>query len=62
MSCDDGDAYEISGRIVPVSRGRDGEISDDSPVGKAILGKCKGDRVLCTLPDSVATLTILSVE
>ena len=62
MAEDDGETEELSGTIVPVSNGNNGEISDSSPIGKAILGKCKGDRALCKVPDGMLTLTILSVE
>jgi transcription elongation factor GreA len=40
----------------------DGRISDESPVGVALLGKTEGDSVTITTPDGEITYTIISVK
>jgi transcription elongation factor GreA len=39
-----------------------GKISNESPLGKAILGKVKGDTVTFTTPKGEATYTIKSID
>jgi transcription elongation factor GreA len=41
---------------------RKGLISLESPVGKALLGKTKGDKVKVTTPGGTSTLVVLSVR
>jgi transcription elongation factor GreA len=41
---------------------RKGLISLESPVGKALLGKSKGDKVKVATPAGSSTLTVLSVK
>lgn len=44
------------------SKIRDGKISDESPVGKAIIGKKKGDIVEVEAPAGIIKYEILNVE
>jgi|SRR5579862_6619853 len=39
----------------------DGHVTMSSPIGRAMLGKGKGDRVLLKLPDRVRTLRIVAL-
>ena len=39
-----------------------GRISNESPVGKAILGKCVGDQVEAWAPAGIVTLTIQAIK
>ena len=39
-----------------------GKISNESPIGKAILGKSEGDEVEVQIPDGVAKYKILSIS
>jgi transcription elongation factor GreA len=39
-----------------------GKISDESPIGKALLGKTEGDKVKITTPSDTATYTIISIK
>lgn len=41
---------------------QDGKISNESPLGRALLGKVKGDTVAFETPKGEATYTIKSVE
>jgi transcription elongation factor GreA len=41
---------------------RKGKISDESPLGQALLGKKKGDKVTVDAPDGEFEYTILSVQ
>lgn len=40
----------------------EGRISNESPIGKALLGKGKGDKVTVPIPTGEMTLEILKVE
>ncbi len=40
----------------------DGKISDESPVGKALLGHCVGDCVKITIPSGVVEYEILKIS
>lgn len=40
----------------------EGRISNESPVGRALLGKKKGDSVEVTVPDGVVTFNILDIR
>lgn len=40
----------------------EGKISNESPVGRALLGKKKGESVEVTVPDGVATFDILDIR
>lgn len=44
------------------SSAMDGRISDESPVGLALLGKHAGDSVTITTPDGALTYTIIDVK
>jgi transcription elongation factor GreA len=39
-----------------------GKISDESPIGKALLGKVTGDKVEITTPSETNTYTIVSIK
>ena len=39
-----------------------GKISDESPIGKALLGKTEGDKVEIITPSDTATYTIISIK
>jgi transcription elongation factor GreA len=41
---------------------RNGRISNESPIGKAIIGKKKGDKVVAHTPAGPLDITILSIE
>lgn len=53
-------SYTIVGP--PEADPKKGLISLESPVGKALLGKAKGDKVKVSTPGGTSTLTILSVK
>ena len=40
----------------------DGKISNESPVGKALLGRAKGDVVEVTVPDGIAKLKVVDIK
>ncbi|GAA3641341.1 transcription elongation factor GreA [Asaccharospora irregularis DSM 2635] len=40
----------------------DGKISNESPVGKALLGRCKGETVEVHVPDGIAKFEILEIR
>ena len=40
----------------------DGKISNESPVGRALLGRAKGDLVEVTVPDGVSKLKVLEIK
>ncbi len=40
----------------------EGRISNESPVGRALLGKRKGDEVTVTVPAGPATYTVVSIR
>ena len=60
LETDDTDVYAIVGsqEANPAA----GLISDDSPFGRAMLGKCKGDVVTVEAPAGELQFEILSVE
>lgn len=39
-----------------------GKLSIDSPLGKSLLGKQKGDRFTLTLPQGISSYTVITVE
>ena len=39
-----------------------GKISTESPVGKALIGKKKGETVVIEIPDGVITYKIMKIE
>ena len=41
---------------------REGKISDASPLGRALLGKRPGDKVVVKAPDGAFEYVIISVE
>jgi transcription elongation factor GreA len=59
---DDGstEAYHLVGAVE--SDPGEGRISVDSPVGRAIVGKKKGDKVTVNVPQGTVHLTIKSVK
>lgn len=54
------DTYEIVGS--QEANPREGRISDDSPVGKSLIGHRTGDEVNVDAPSGVVHLRVLSVE
>ncbi len=54
------DSYEIVGS--QEANPREGRISDDSPVGKGLIGHRAGDRVTISVPSGETHLEVLSVE
>jgi transcription elongation factor GreA len=54
------DKYEIVGS--QEANPREGRISDDSPVGKGLIGHRAGDTVTITVPAGEIRIEILSVE
>ena len=40
----------------------DGKISNESPIGKAMIGAKKGQKVDVQVPDGIAKIKILSIE
>ncbi len=56
----DVDVYAIVGSTE--SNPEEGKISDECPVGKALLGKKAGDVVPVEIPDGVINYEILSIE
>ena len=62
-----GDAQHLPARFVGARApdevdARVRKISVDSPMGRALLGKCEGDDVLVRRPKGEAEFTILSIE
>jgi transcription elongation factor GreA len=41
---------------------RDGKISNESPVGRALIGRRKGDKVVVSTPGGDSTYTIVSIS
>ena len=41
---------------------KEGKISNKSPIGKALMGKVKGERFECKTPTGVVECTVLNVE
>ena len=54
------DRYEIVGS--QEANPREGRISDDSPVGKALVGHRAGEKINVPVPSGEVHLEILSVE
>ena len=54
------DTYEIVGS--QEANPREGRISDDSPVGKALIGHRAGDEIIVEAPSGAVHLKVLSVE
>ena len=54
------DKYEIVGS--QEANPREGRISDDSPVGKALIGHRAGEKVTVTVPSGEIHLELISVE
>ena len=54
------DQYEIVGS--QEANPREGKISDDSPVGKGLIGHRAGDTVIIVAPSGETHLEVLSVE
>ncbi|HVD01788.1 MAG TPA: transcription elongation factor GreA [Candidatus Dormibacteraeota bacterium] len=54
------DTYHLVGAVE--SDPGEGRISVDSPVGRALVGKKKGDKVAVNVPQGTLTLTIRSVK
>ena len=52
--------YEIVGS--QEANPREGKISDDSPVGKSLIGHRKGEKLTIEVPAGAVRLEILSVE
>lgn len=52
--------YHIVGRVE--ANPREGKISDESPLGKALIGKKSGDKVSVNAPDGVFVYKIKSVK
>ena len=49
--------------LVPLKRDPfNNRISNESPVGKAILGKRKGDEVEVSTPDGPVTFKVLAIQ
>lgn len=45
-----------------VNQANEGEISSESPLGNALLGKCAGDTVVYSTPKGNISVSILSIE
>jgi len=56
----DPETYLLVGR--QEANPREGKISHESPIGKALLGHKVGDKVTVNLPNGEITLEILSIE
>jgi len=41
---------------------KENKISNKSPLGEALMGKCKGDKVSCETPMGVISCTVVDVE
>ncbi len=41
---------------------RDGRISNESPVGRALIGRRKGEKVVIAVPDGDSTYTIVGIS
>jgi transcription elongation factor GreA len=41
---------------------RDGRISNESPVGRALIGRRKGDKIVIVVPDGDSTYTIVGIS
>ena len=54
------ETYHLVGAIE--SDPAEGRISVDSPVGRAIVGRKKGDKVVINVPQGTLTLTVKSVK
>lgn len=52
--------YHIVGRVE--ANPREGKISDESPLGKSLLGRKAGDKVSVTAPDGIFIYEILAVK
>jgi transcription elongation factor GreA len=57
---DEQETYQIVGRAEadPLA----GRISNESPLGRALMGHCRGEQIQVSTPDGVNTFTILAVE
>ncbi len=60
MEYDEEDIYRVVGQTE--ADPRNGKISDESPVGKALLGKKVGDEVVVEAPDGEFKLKILEIS
>jgi transcription elongation factor GreA len=62
VSEDDGDpeTYHIVGSVE--ADPKSGRISNQSPLGKALLGHRAGDEVIVNIPDGVLCLRIITIE
>ena len=59
-SADGGASYTIVGSAEAAPR--EGRISNESPVGRALIGRRKGDTVVVTTPGGDSTYTIVSIS
>jgi transcription elongation factor GreA len=60
----DSEGYESCWTIVAAAEAstRNGKISDESPIGTAVIGKRVGDKISVTAPAGVIEYTILKIE
>ncbi len=57
------ETYHLVGAVESdPSAGRTGRISVDSPVGRALVGKKKGDRITVSVPAGTLTLSVKAVK
>ena len=54
------ETYHLVGAVE--SDPSEGRISVDSPVGRAVVGKKKGDKVTVTVPQGTLSLTVKAVK
>ena len=52
--------YQIVGP--PEANAAEGRISNESPIGAALLGRSKGDEVDIQVPSGIITLKVLAID
>lgn len=59
-SADGKETYTIVGSAEAAPR--DGRISNESPVGRALIGRRKGDKVIISVPGGDSTYTVVAIR
>ena len=59
-SSDGREKYTIVGSAEAAPR--EGKISNESPVGRALIGRRKGDKVVVSVPSGASTYTIVAIS
>jgi len=60
---DDGEEIKRAVQIVPhQGNANTGTINKDTPVGKALLGACEGEQIMCVLPMGEVRLQVVTID